>query len=116
MVQRALRTLVHLDLDGKMLGVYAKDLRRPSAIAFWGDNIAIAEIEGRITILNKEGKIIKTVSFNKAKYNGNRHKPEDWKVGLVNSPHGICFDNEGNILMTEYNKWGRVLKYNVKKD
>ena len=112
---RAARSLVHLDLDGKMLGVYVKDLRRPSAVAFWGEHIALAEIEGRITILDKAGKIVKTVSFNKAKYNGNRTGPDKWTDGLVTSPHGISFDNDGNILMSEYNKWGRVLKYKIKK-
>ena len=66
-------------------------------------------------MLDKAGKIVKTVSFNKGKYNGNRHAPESWQEGLVTSPHGITFDNDGNILMTEYNKWGRVLKYQVTK-
>jgi YD repeat-containing protein len=33
----------------------------------------------------------------------------------VTSPHGITFDNDGNILETEWNKWGRVLRWNLKK-
>jgi hypothetical protein len=41
--------------------------------------------------------------------------PKDWQQGIVTSPHGISFDNDGNIHETEWNKWGRVLKWNVKK-
>ena len=41
-------------------------------------------------------------------------KPTDWREGVVTSPHGITFDNDGNILETEWNKWGRVLRWNKK--
>jgi hypothetical protein len=40
---------------------------------------------------------------------------KDWRAGVVTSPHGITFDNEGNILETEWNLLGRVLRWNVKK-
>ena len=112
---RKQRTLVHLSLDGKMLGVHAKDLRRPSCLDFWGDNIAVAEIEGRISILDKQGKVVSVVSFNKGKYKGNRAKPQEWKPGIVGSPHGITFDQEGNLLMTEFNRYGRVMRFDIKQ-
>jgi YD repeat-containing protein len=32
----------------------------------------------------------------------------------VTSPHGIAFDNDGNILETEWNKFGRVLRWDRK--
>jgi hypothetical protein len=42
-------------------------------------------------------------------------KPADWRTGVVTSPHGITFDANGNILETEWNVHGRVLRWNVKK-
>jgi hypothetical protein len=40
--------------------------------------------------------------------------PADWREGVVTSPHGITFDNDGNILETEWNIFGRVLRWNRK--
>ena len=105
-----------MSLEGDFIGVHAKGLRRPSSISFKGNDIAVAEIEGRISILNKKGETISVVSFNEAKYKGNRWKPEEWKAGLVGSPHGIAFDGKGNLLMTEYNKYGRVMRFDLKKN
>lgn len=111
---RANKRLVHLTLDGKVIGEYAADLRRPSSAAFHGDHVAIAEIEGRISVLDKDGKTLTTLGTNDAKYNGNRTPPEQWQEGIVTSPHGIAYDAKGNILMTEFSKFGRILKYSAK--
>ncbi|MBB6431690.1 family 16 glycoside hydrolase [Algisphaera agarilytica] len=108
---RANLRLVHLSLDGEFLGDFATDLRRPSAAAFHGPYVAIAEIHGRISVLDKDGNIDTTMGTNDDKYNGNRTPPEQWREGIVTSPHGIAFDADGNILMTEYSKFGRILKY-----
>jgi hypothetical protein len=110
---RARGTLVHLALDGSVIGVHAKGLRRPSAVAFRDDALVVAEIVGRISILDKHGKITTVVSENSAKYKGNRWTPEEWKNGIVCSPHGIAFDSKGNILMTEYNKFGRIMRFDL---
>lgn len=110
---RSKGTLVHLSLDGEVIGIHAKELRRPSAVAFNGDEIALAEINGRVTLLDKEGKITATLSHNDQKYRGNRAEPKDWKDGIVWSPHGICYDNEGDVLVTEYSKWGRILEFSA---
>jgi len=44
----------------------------------------------------------------------NKSTPDQWKAGIVTSPHGIAFDGAGNIIMTEYNKVGRVLRWDAK--
>jgi hypothetical protein len=48
----------------------------------------------------------------KGQTNTPRVKPADWREGVVTSPHGITFDNDGNILETEWNQFGRVLRWN----
>ena len=40
--------LVHLSLDGQVIGEFATDLRRPSAVDFYMDYVAVAEIYGRL--------------------------------------------------------------------
>jgi len=113
---RANGRLVHLALDGGWIGDFATDLRRPSSAAFRGPHVAVAEIGGRIAVLDTEGNIDTTMGTNDDTYNGNRTPPEKWRAGIVTSPHGIAFDAQGSILMTEYSKFGRVLKFVPKSD
>ncbi len=105
------RRLVHVGLDGAWIGEFATDLRRPSAAAFRGEHVAIAEIEGRIVVLDLAGGMVATMGTNDDKYNGNRTPPKKWREGVVTSPHGIAYDVKGNIWMTEYSKFGRVLMF-----
>ena len=109
--------LIHTTLEGKLIQVYASKLRKPSSAAFYKDLVAIAEIDGRISVFNKEGKMVSEVGTNNTKEVGkNTFAPETWEAGIVKAPHGIAFDADGNILMTEYNKWGRVIKFNPKQE
>ena len=106
--------LLHLDLDGNILGVIAQDgLRRPSSASFHGDLVCVAEIAGRVSIWNKEGVMVATLGQNDTPGQTNTPKvaPKDWRQGVVTSPHGITFDAQGNILETEWNQYGRVLKW-----
>lgn len=111
---RGNKRILHTDLDGKMLGVIATDLRNPSSASFHGDLVCIAEIAGRVSVWNKEGKMVAECGTNPQTTNTPGIAPKDWQQGIVTSPHGITFDNDGNILETEWNKWGRVLKWKVK--
>lgn len=109
--------LLHLDLDGNLIKVIAdKDLRRPSSAAFHGDLMCVAEIAGRVSVWDKEGKLVADLGANNTPGQTNTPKvePKDWKQGTVTSPHGITFDNDGNILETEWNVFGRVLRWNKK--
>ena len=109
--------ILHLDLDGKLIGVVAdQDLRRPSSASFHGDLMCVAEIAGRISVFNKEGKLVASLGVNDAKGETNtpKMKPDQWRTGTVTSPHGITFDKDGNILETEWNTFGRVLRWAAK--
>ena len=110
--------MLHLDLDGNLIKVIAKDegLRRPSSASFHGDLVCIAEIAGRVSVWDKEGKLVAALGMNDTKGQTNTPKvePKDWREGIVTSPHGITFDNQGNILETEWNVFGRVLRWNKK--
>ena len=107
---RAHMRLVHLSLDGKVIGDVAKDLRLPSALHFEGDNVIVGELKGRVVVLDKEGKIISTVSQNDeaGETSSNRLEPDKWRDGFVTSPHGVTCDAKGDILVSEYNIFGRI--------
>ena len=109
--------LLHLDLDGKLISVIASQgLRRPSSASFHGDLMCVAEIAGRVSVWDKEGKQVAALGANDTPGQTNTPKvePKDWKQGTVTSPHGITFDNSGNILETEWNVFGRILRWNKK--
>ena len=109
--------ILHLDLDGNLISVVAdKNLRRPSSASFHGDLVCVAEIAGRVSVWDKNGNQVAELGVNDTpgQTNTPKVKPEDWKQGTVTSPHGITFDNQGNILETEWNQFGRVLRWNKK--
>lgn len=110
--------MLHLDLDGNLIGVVASEgLRRPSSASFHGDLMCVAEIAGRVSVWDKDGKLVADLGANNTAGQTNTPKvePKNWVQGTVTSPHGITFDKDGNILETEWNIFGRVLRWNVKK-
>jgi hypothetical protein len=78
--------------------------------------VCIAEIGGCVSVWDKEGKQVATLGNNTTAGQSNtpRVPPADWREDVVTSPHGITFDAKGNILETEWNQFGRVLRWNRK--
>lgn len=109
--------LVHMTLDGALIGTYADNLRRPSSVDFYGDIAAVAEISGRVSLLDKNGNTIKTLGTNnvKAEINTNITQPDKWRNGVFTAPHGITFDHKGDLFITEWNKWGRIVRFDLQK-
>ena len=110
---RANGRLVHMTLSGERIGLFAEGLRRPSAMAFRGDQIAVAEISGRVSLWDSAGQQLGTLGTNDNREltDHRRTPPEKWIEGVFNSPHGIAFDAQGDLYITEYNRWGRILKF-----
>lgn len=107
--------LVHLDLEGNFLSVFATGVARPCTVDFHGDLAAVAQLASGITILDKEGKVVKRLGANDnpKEFNTNKVAPENWREGVTTSPHGATFDKDGNVVTTEWNKWGRILRWDV---
>jgi len=106
------RRVVHLSLDGEILGV-AENLMRPAAAVIQGDLAAVAEIEGRVSFLDKDLKTVRTLGENSVKENTatNKVPPEKWTPGELMAPHGLDFAPNGDLLVTEYSIYGRVIRY-----
>ena len=104
--------LVHMGLDGHVIGVFAEGLRLPSALSIRGDELAVAELEGRVTILDKGGKVLAHIGTNDnpAEYHVNTTPPSVWKPDRFYAPHGITYDPAGNLLVTEFNQYGRLTR------
>ena len=106
--------LQHFDLDGKFVAVIATDLRRPCSVSFHGDHVAIAELAGRVAILDGENKLVAALGDNpdtKQRANFNVD-PKAWKEGIFNAPHGISYDKDGNLYVMDWNASGRITRMN----
>lgn len=112
---RGNKRMMHTDLDGKLIGIIAENMRNPSSASFHGDLMCVAEIAGNVSVWDKDNKNVANLGTNPKMTNTPKIEPKDWQQGVVTSPHGITFDNDGNILETEWNQWGRVLRWNRKK-
>jgi hypothetical protein len=111
------RRLLHFSLDGKEFNVIQSGMRRPAAVAVFGEWAAVGEIAGRVSLVNKEGKTVLELGTNdtKGETATNNVAPEKWRPGFFTAPHGVVFDASGNLYVCEYNKWGRVMKFELKK-
>lgn len=101
--------LQYFSLEGEFIEVSTTGLRRPCAVVFHGDNAAVAELAGRAVVLDKGNHVISILgdNYKKGQPANFNVKPEDWTEGLFNAPHGLTYDNEGNLIITEWNRSGR---------
>jgi len=101
------------DLDGNFVKVIQKDLRMPAAVHIRGDYAVFPELQGRVTVLNKDGSIAAQVGDNpNEKQRANFGLPqEEWKDGICNSPHGASIDKDGNLIVSEWSKFGHLHKF-----
>ena len=109
---RAKRRLVHFDLDGNWIGVHATDLRLPCAVSFHGDYVGVAELQARVAVLDKEGKVVSVIGDNPNKKHWANFKvpAADQKPGVFTAPHGLSFDKHGNLYVQDWNATGRISK------
>lgn len=101
------------DLDGNFVKIIQKDLRMPAAVHIRGDYAIFPELQGRVTVLNKKGEIVAQVGDNPvAAQRANYGLPQDqWKEGICNSPHGASMDKKGNLIVSEWSKFGHLHKF-----
>ena len=101
------------DTDGNLVKVLQRNLRMPAAAHVRGDYVAIAELQGRVTILGKDNTIAAQLGDNpQANQRANFGlEPAQWTEGVVNSPHAVAFDRNGNLVVAEWSKFGRLLRF-----
>lgn len=106
------KRLVHLDLEGNFVRTLATGLRRPCALTIKGDYAAVAELEGRVVVTDKDGRIVATLGDNpdQKQWAQFRLAPEHWQDGIFIAPHGVSFDADGNLFVQDWNYVGRLTK------
>ena len=99
-------------LDGKHIGFVTDELRRPSNLDQRGQDLAIADLAGRVTIFDKDNKLITHLGDNPdpAKRAKNGVPPEQWVDGEFISPHCPRWDAQGNLYVLEWLSNGRITK------
>lgn len=104
------------DLEGSPLGE-VKDLehdllRRPCHMHAFGDELAVADLAGRVTLLDARMQLIAHLGDNPdpAKRARNDVLPAEWRDGEFVSPHCAEFDSAGNLYVTDWVSKGRITK------
>jgi hypothetical protein len=109
---RANQRLQWFSLDGKPVGMLDQGLRRPSNFHQRGSDIVIADLEGRITIIDGQNRIVTHLGDNQnPELRGkNPIPPDKWVEGQFISPHCPRWDADGNLYVLEWLSTGRIVK------
>ena len=104
------------DLEGKPLRE-VKDvehdlLRRPCHMHPFADELAVADLAGRVTLLDSALGLVAQLGDNPdpAKRARNDVLPPEWKDGEFISPHCANWDSAGNLYVTDWVSTGRITK------
>ena len=101
------------DLEGNFVRVIQKDLRMPAAVHIRGNYALVPELQGRVTVLNKDGSIAAQLGDNpNEKQRANFGLAQAvWKDAICNSPHGGSIDKNGNLIVAEWSQFGHLHKF-----
>ncbi len=99
-------------LDGKFIKMVTDELRDPCHFDQRGTDILIPDLNGRVTIFDKNNKLVTHLGDNPDPAKRRNHAvPKEQQVdGQFCTPHGAIWDKAGNIYVTEWLPYGRVTK------
>ena len=97
--------------DGKYISHHLEGLVNPCKVYVRGEDLLIPDLQGKVTILDKDNKLVchlgEAKPENKGKFGA---PPESWVDGQFTAPHGAAWDSQGNAYVEDWNKTGRVTK------
>jgi hypothetical protein len=100
------------DLDGKLLDMVTGVFRRPCGAFQQGDDLVVPDLGGRVTILDKDNKLVTHLGDNPdpaLRANNKVDRPQ-WQDGYFLAPHSARWDEDGNLYVMDWNFRGRVTK------
>lgn len=100
------------DLEGRYLGLADTDLRRPCHSHRFQDATAVADLAGRVTLLDADLEVITHLGENphEEQWARNDVGRELWTAGYFIAPHCARWDAEGNLYVMDWVSQGRVTK------
>lgn len=118
---RANARIVVLDLEGRFLRAVGEGvLSSPSGLAISGQLLFVAELRGRIAVLDEADRSVGYLGASRAPERlgwpnalddaGNTIPVPDLVPGRFNSPHGIDTDSSGAVYVTEWLIGGRIVR------
>jgi DNA-binding beta-propeller fold protein YncE len=114
--------IVVYDLDGNLLRVVEEGLRAPSGLALRGDQLVVAELNARVTILDRDDRAVERIGDDAAATerpgwpnalgaDGRRTVRPPLEPGRFNSPHGLAVDAAGRIYVAEWVLGGHLTRF-----
>jgi len=87
-------------------------LRRPCHAHVRGDEMVVADLAGRVTILDRDLDLVAHLGDNPdpSKRARNDVPPEQWRDGEFVSPHCAAWDSRGDLYVTDWVSRGRISK------
>jgi len=106
------RRLCHLDFDGKYVGTLTQHLRRPCHAALFGEYAIVSELEGRVTVLDRDSVPVAFLGDNphKAEWADYDLDPNTIEPATFSAAHGCFIDRDASIYVSDWNHIGRVNK------
>lgn len=99
-------------LEGEHLDIIEGELRRPCNMHQRDEDIVVADLAGRVTIFDKDFHLVTHLGDNPdpAKRAQNGVPREEWVNGQFISPHSACWDEHGDLYVTDWLAQGRISK------
>ncbi len=106
------RRLCHFDFDGNFVRTVTQHLRRPCQVSFHHDYAVVSELEGRITILDRDNVPVAFLGDNPKKDQWANYKLEPGSIvpACFSAAHGCFVDHDASIYVSDWNQTGRVTK------
>ncbi len=104
--------LTHFDFDGKFVDNVTLHMRRPCQVSFYEDNAVVSELQGRVTVLDKNNVPVAFLGDNpqQGQWANYKLKPEEIAPTVFSAAHGCFIDNKANIYVSDWNFEGRLTK------
>jgi hypothetical protein len=109
---RAHDTLQIFSIDGKYLQT-VPGFGLPANVDRFGELLLVPELKARVSILDRNYQPIVQLGSDVERINtvsGIREDEAKWIDGKFVHPHDACFDREGNIIVAEWVRTGRISK------
>lgn len=100
-------------MDGRHKRFIDENMDMPCSFYFYGDEIYFPDLHSRITIFDRNDKLITHLGEDQQAYKQPKWPnldPGYFRANRFSSPHGVCVDSAGNLYVAEWTCDGRVTK------